>query len=77
MDAGDTWRPADEGRDRHCTWSVAVIPTHGSGNPQARIYRRADGRWRALAGGFPSPLPARPYALVATHGRVFAGLADG
>ncbi len=25
-DAGDTWRAADEGRDRHYTWSVAVDP---------------------------------------------------
>ena len=25
-DAGDTWRGADEGRDRHYTWSVAVDP---------------------------------------------------
>jgi photosystem II stability/assembly factor-like uncharacterized protein len=25
-DWGDSWRPADEGRDRHYTWSVAVDP---------------------------------------------------
>jgi hypothetical protein len=25
-DAGATWNPADEGRDRHYTWSVAVDP---------------------------------------------------
>ncbi len=25
-DGGDTWRAADEGRDRHYTWSVAVDP---------------------------------------------------
>jgi photosystem II stability/assembly factor-like uncharacterized protein len=25
-DGGDTWEPADEGRDRHYTWSVAVDP---------------------------------------------------
>ncbi len=25
-DAGDTWRAADDGRDRHYTWSVAVDP---------------------------------------------------
>src|SRR3954462_885760 len=52
-DAGETWRPADEGRDRHYTWSVAVDPddpdcwylsassgpfaAHGGGDPQARI----------------------------------------
>jgi hypothetical protein len=55
-DAGESWQPADEGRDRHYTWSVAVDPddpelwygsastgpyaAHGHGDPQARIYRR-------------------------------------
>jgi photosystem II stability/assembly factor-like uncharacterized protein len=58
-DAGETWQPADEGRDRHYTWSVAVDPddrelwyvsastgpfaAHGRGEPQARIYRRTAG----------------------------------
>jgi hypothetical protein len=93
-DAGETWQPADEGRDRNYTWSVAVDPddpdcwyvsastgpfaAHGRRDPQAQIYRRRDGEpWRALGGGLPEPLPAMPYALVATDGRVFAGLADG
>src|SRR4029453_1556276 len=56
VDAGVTWQPADEGRDRHYTWSVAVDPedpdlwyvsastgpfaAHGGRDPQARIYRR-------------------------------------
>jgi photosystem II stability/assembly factor-like uncharacterized protein len=55
-DAGETWQAADDGRDRHYTWSVAVdrddpelwyvsastgpFAAHGRGNPQARIYRR-------------------------------------
>ena len=93
-DTGETWQPADEGRDRHYTWSVAVDPedaghwyvsastgpyaAHGRGDPQARIYRRRDGEpWQPLAGGLPEPLPAMPYALLATDGRLFAGLADG
>lgn len=92
-DGGETWHPADEDRDRHYTWSVAADPddpelwyvsastgpyaAHGGGNPQARIYRREDDGWRALQGGLPTPLPAMPYALVATEGRLFAGLADG
>jgi photosystem II stability/assembly factor-like uncharacterized protein len=93
-DAGETWLPADEGRDRHYTWSVAVDPddpdcwyvsastgpfaAHGRGDPQARIYRRRDGeRWQPLTGGLPEPLPAMPYALLATEGRLFSGLADG
>jgi photosystem II stability/assembly factor-like uncharacterized protein len=58
-DAGESWRPADEGRDRHYTWSVAVDPddpdlwylsastgpyaAHGGGDPQARIYGRRAG----------------------------------
>jgi len=53
---GESWQPADEGRDRHYTWSVAVDPddpelwyvsastgpyaAHGGGDPQACIYRR-------------------------------------
>ena len=92
-DGGESWHPADEGRDRHYTWSVAVDPedpdvwyvsassgpfaAHGRGNPEARIYLRADDSWRPLAGGLPDPLPAMPYALAATDGRLFAGLADG
>jgi photosystem II stability/assembly factor-like uncharacterized protein len=93
-DAGDTWHPADEGRDRHYTWAVAVDPNdpqwwyvsastgpyaaHGGRDPQARLYRQRDGGpWQPLSGGLPEPLPAMPYALVATEDRVFAGLADG
>ena len=92
-DGGETWHPADDGRDRDYTWSVAVDPddpdlwyvsastgpfaAHGDGPPEARIYRRREDGWRALAGGLPEPLPAMPYALVAADGRLFAGLADG
>ena len=92
-DAGDTWRPADEGRDRHYTWAVAVEPddadawyvsastgpfaAHGGADPEARIYAWRDGGWQPLAGGLPEPLPAMPYALAAIGGRLFAGLADG
>ena len=92
-DAGETWRAADRGRDRHYTWSVAPDPddhelwylsastgpfaAHGRGDPEARIYRRHDGQWQALSGGLPDPIPAMPYALIAADGRLFAGLADG
>ncbi|HLF68909.1 MAG TPA: hypothetical protein VI503_06140 [Gaiellaceae bacterium] len=92
-DGGDTWRPADEGRDRHYTWSVAVdledpdvwyvsastgpFAAHRGHDPQARIYRWKGDRWLSLTGGLPEPLPAMPYALVATDGRLFAGLANG
>jgi photosystem II stability/assembly factor-like uncharacterized protein len=92
-DGGDTWKPADEGRDRHYTWSVAVDPddpelwyvsastgpyaAHGRRDPQAHIYRRTNGSWDVLAGGLPDPLPSMPYALVAARDRLFAGLASG
>jgi photosystem II stability/assembly factor-like uncharacterized protein len=92
-DGGDTWKPADDGRDRHYTWSVAVDPedperwyvsassgpfaAHGGGDPRAHIYRRRNGGWDTLSGGLPDPLPAMPYALVAMGDRLFAGLANG
>jgi photosystem II stability/assembly factor-like uncharacterized protein len=92
-DGGDTWKPADEGRDRHYTWSVAVDPedpglwyvsassgpfaAHSRGDPQAHVYRRKNGDWDVLAGGLPDPLPSMPYALVASGDRLFAGLATG
>jgi photosystem II stability/assembly factor-like uncharacterized protein len=93
-DAGETWSAADDGRDRHYTWALAVDPgdaglwyvsastgpyaAHGRGDPQARLYRRRDdGPWHTLDGGLPAPLPAMPYALLATDDRLFAGLSDG
>jgi photosystem II stability/assembly factor-like uncharacterized protein len=55
-DGGETWTAADDGRDRHYTWAVAVDPAdpdrwyvsastgpyaaHGDGDPRARIFRR-------------------------------------
>jgi hypothetical protein len=93
-DGGESWQAADDGRDRHYTWSVAVDPkvpdhwyvsastspfaAHGGGEPQARLYRRRGQEpWEALAGGLPEPLPAMPYALLATEDRLLAGLANG
>jgi photosystem II stability/assembly factor-like uncharacterized protein len=92
-DAGETWQPADGGRDRHYTWAVAADPldpdlwyvsastgpyaAHGGGDPQARIYGRRNGGWEALGGGLPEPLGAMPYALLATEERLLAGLSDG
>jgi photosystem II stability/assembly factor-like uncharacterized protein len=92
-DGGETWRSADAGRDRNYTWAVAVEPSdpnawyvsastgpfaaHGGRDPQAYIYAWRGGEWRALAGGLPEPLPAMPYALVASDAQLYAGLADG
>jgi photosystem II stability/assembly factor-like uncharacterized protein len=58
-DAGETWRPADDGRDRHYTWALAVDPddpeiwyvsastgaraAHRGRDPEARISRRRAG----------------------------------
>jgi photosystem II stability/assembly factor-like uncharacterized protein len=55
FDGGQTWQPADMGRDRHYTWALAVDPTdadcwyisastgpgaaHSGRDAQARIYR--------------------------------------
>src|ERR687895_586471 len=68
-DGGDSWQPADEGRDRHYTWSVAVDPgdpevwflsastgpfaAHGRRDPQANLYRRAGGGWEIVEDGLP------------------------
>jgi photosystem II stability/assembly factor-like uncharacterized protein len=92
-DWGKSWTAADEGRDRHYTWSVAADPddssrwyvsastgpfrAHRRGDPEAHVYRRENGSWRALAGGLPDPFPAMPYALVSLGETVLAGLANG
>jgi len=55
-DGGETWRAADDGRDRHYTWAVAVDPedpeqwfvsastgpfaAHGTRSAEAVVYRR-------------------------------------
>jgi hypothetical protein len=76
-----TWSIAVDPDDPDCWYlsaSTGPYAAHGRRDPQARIYRRRDGEpWRALAGGLPEPLPAMPYALLATGGRLFAGFADG
>ena len=57
---------------------VFAREAHGRGDPQARLYRRrGDEPWHALDGSLPAPLPAMPYALLATDDRLFAGLSDG
>jgi photosystem II stability/assembly factor-like uncharacterized protein len=90
-DAGETWRPADDGRDRHYTWSVAPHPgdadvwfvsastgpfaAHGGRDAQARIYRR---RGDDPWREVADPGRAMPYALAfAPDNRLFAALSDG
>jgi photosystem II stability/assembly factor-like uncharacterized protein len=90
-DGGDTWRRADDGRDRHYTWALAADPddpdvwfvsastgpgaAHRGGDPQARVYRR---RGEAPWEQLDGPVHAMPYALAFTaDGTLVAGLADG
>jgi hypothetical protein len=70
---GESWQPADEGRDRRYTWSVAVDPmTRSSGTSpqvpayaahgaaiQAHIYRRRAGSGVACARRWPPRAAAR------------------
>jgi hypothetical protein len=92
-DRGERWQPADEGRDRHYTWSVAVDPedpelwyvsastgpsaAHGRRDPQARIYRRRAGEFWHTLA---DGLP-EPLPVMpyalVAVDRMFAGLADG
>jgi photosystem II stability/assembly factor-like uncharacterized protein len=92
-DGGETWEPADEGRDRHYTWALAVDPAdadcwyvsaapgpyeaHGDRPARAALYRRQDGAWEELDLGLARPLEAMPYALAWLDGRLVAGLRDG
>jgi hypothetical protein len=88
-DGGESWEPADEGRDRNYCWALAVDPAdpdrwwcsastgpmaaHGGRDAQARIYRWEDGRWHPLT----DVLGRMPYALLARDGALYAGYSDG
>jgi hypothetical protein len=80
-DRNYTWSVTVDPHDPDCWYlsaSTGPYAAHGGRDPKARIYRRREGEsWRPLAGGLPEPLPAMPYALCATDGRLFAGLAEG
>jgi hypothetical protein len=68
---------ADDPAGWYVSASTGAFAAHGGGDPEARIYAWRDGAWSPLAGGLPEPLPAMPYAIVTTQGRLFAGFADG
>ena len=76
-DRNYTWSVTVDPDDPDCWYvsaSTGPYAAHGRRDPQARIYRRRQGEaWQPLAGGLPEPLPAMPYALLATDGRLFAG----
>ena len=88
-DGGESWEPADEGRDRNYCWALAVDPAdadvwwcsaspgpfqaHGGRDALARIFRWDDGRWHALT----DVMSWMPYALLARDGLLYAGYAHG
>jgi hypothetical protein len=81
LDRRYSWSVTVDPEDPECWYvsaSTGPFAAHGRGDPQARIFRRRGRQtWEPLAGGLPDPLPAMPYALVSTDGRLFAGLANG
>jgi len=81
LDRRYAWAVAADPHDADCWYvsaSTGAFAAHGRGDPHARIYRRRCGEpWQALTDGLPEPLPAMPYSLVATDGRLFAGLSNG
>jgi hypothetical protein len=88
-DGGETWEPADAGRDRNYCWALAVDPedpdrwwcsastgpraAHGGREAEARIYRWEDSAWQPLT----DLLRAMPYALLSRDGVLYAGYNDG
>jgi BNR/Asp-box repeat len=81
LDRRYAWAVAADPDDADCWYvsaSTGPFSAHGRGDPQARIYRRRHGDpWQALSDGLPEPLPAMPYALATSGGRLFAGLRNG
>jgi hypothetical protein len=87
-DGGQTWEPADAGRELGYCWAVAVDPAdperwyvsaasgpraaHSGDSARGRLYRWAD-RWEEL----PLPSDSMPYALATTDGALLAGMSDG
>ena len=76
-----TWSAAVDPDDPDL-WYVSASTgpgaAHRGGDPRARLFRRrGDEPWQAIGNDVLDPLPSMAYALVATQGRLFAGLADG
>ncbi|MQA73819.1 MAG: hypothetical protein GEU88_05645 [Solirubrobacterales bacterium] len=96
-DRGLTWTPHERGLDRRYAWAAAIDPAdpdlwyvsisrgpfaaHGDGDGEARVVRRADGRWSPVAGWGDAPeLRRMPYALATLPDRpraLVAGLRGG
>jgi hypothetical protein len=87
-DGGQSWDAADAGRDLRYCWALALDPgdperwyvsaasgpgaAHRGERARGRLYRW-EGAWQAL----PLPADSMPYALVATDGKLLAGMSDG
>jgi hypothetical protein len=87
-DGGETWGPADAGRDRGYCWALAVDPedperwyvsaasgpgsAHAGARASGRLYRW-EGSWRRLS----LPDESMPYALAVVDGDLLVGTSDG
>jgi photosystem II stability/assembly factor-like uncharacterized protein len=99
LDTGASWSRDAEGMDRIYTWGLAVDPedpdlcyasastgpmqAHGSGDAEARLYRKWGRRpWEPIElnglGGVDAPLQRMPYALVVPRpSHIVVGMHDG
>jgi hypothetical protein len=92
-DGGATWAAADQGRDRHYTWALAVDPddpdrwyvsastgpfaAHGRNGAEAVVYRWHGAGPWEPLDGLPRPLDHMPYAFAFVAGQLLMGLSDG
>jgi photosystem II stability/assembly factor-like uncharacterized protein len=92
-DGGATWAAADQGRDRHYTWALAVDPddpdrwyvsastgpfaAHGRNGAEAVVYRWYGAGPWEPLDGLPRPLDHMPYAFAFVAGQLLMGLSDG
>src|SRR5216683_8298257 len=80
-DGGRSWqdhRPGAQPDVHSLAWHPHTARhAYEAGGGGAAFSTDAGETWQPLTGGLPEPLPAMPYALLATDGRLFAGLADG
>ena len=76
VDGGETWTPADEGRDRNYTWALAVDPddpdlwyVSASTGPFAAHGARGLVRGRVFTERLPAAMPGHVFALRRRHHR--------
>jgi hypothetical protein len=90
VDGGDTWQPADDGRDRHYVWALAVDPldpdiwyvsaapgpfqAHGRGRAGGVLYRS---RGDGCWDPVAGPFESMPYALAAGDAELWCAFRDG